>query len=206
MSRPTASVPSRCGPNNQSGGRSTRARFWPLGSYGEIHGANAPTMIRITTIMPPTRTFALSHGRIAARSRRGRAERGGPTTSASRVALLCKADPRVDKSVEDIDREIDGDERDRVGEHGAGDQRVIPRLDRRDQQRAAARPCEHRLDDDRSAEQRAELESDHRDDRNQRVAKYMPPENRAFADALRPCRAYIVLVHDLEHGRARHPH
>ena len=51
----------------------------------------APTTIRISTMMPPTMTFGVSHGRMAARSRRRRLERGAPTTSASRVALLCQS-------------------------------------------------------------------------------------------------------------------
>src|SRR5262245_12123215 len=148
MSRPTASVPSTCGPRNQSGGRSTRARFWPLGSYGESKGASAPAIIRIATIVAPTAIFGVSHGRMTARSRRERPERGAPAPTTSMAVLSAKADPRIDDGIQDIDREIDDDEGDRVGQHGAGDQRVVARLDRRDQQRAAARPGEHRLDDD----------------------------------------------------------
>src|SRR5712691_874898 len=136
MSRPTASVPSMFDPNSQSGGRNARERFWAVRSEGAIKGADSPTAIRISTITPPAMIFGVNRGRMAARSRRLRPERGSAATSASRAALFSKPDPRIDQGIQKVDGEIDDDERDRVGEHGAGDQRIIARLDRGDQQRA----------------------------------------------------------------------
>src|SRR5436309_13691373 len=111
MSRPTASVPTMFDPDSQSGGRNARARFWALGSYGAIKGANSPTVIRISTITPPAMIFGVDQARMAARTFRLRTERGLPATSAFRIALFAKADPRIDQGVEKVDREIDDDER-----------------------------------------------------------------------------------------------
>jgi hypothetical protein len=77
--------------------------------------------------------LGVSHGRMAARSRRLRLERRAPTTSVAKVALLSKANPRIDHGVQDINREIDDDECDGVSQHGARDQGVVARLNRCDQ-------------------------------------------------------------------------
>src|SRR5262249_474557 len=140
--------------------------------------------------------FGVNQARMAARIFRLRRKCRSPATSAFRVALFAKADPRVDQGVQKVDHEIDDDKRDRVGEHGASDQRIIPRLDRGDQQRTAARPREHGLDDDGSAQQRAELEADYRDDRNERIAKHVPHRTvfspRPFARAVRTKSSLMI--------------
>src|ERR1051326_6698915 len=205
ISRPTASVPSTCGPSSHCGGFNARSRFCAFGSNGASHGASAPATMRVSTMAPPMPTFGLSSGRIA-RHRLARTGRAASETATSTATLLSKADPRIDKTVQDVDHEVDGDKSQRIDDDGPGDQRVVARLDGGNEQRAAAGPSEPRLDDDRARQQRAELEADHRDHRHQRIAQHVAPQHRAFGNAFRPRRADEVLVHHFEHGGAGHAH
>src|SRR6185437_9878554 len=156
MSRPTASVPSTCAPNSHCGGFSASARSCALGSYGAIHGASAPATMRISTMPAPTTILGLSNGRIA-RQRVARIRRPTLPPGASIATLLLKADPRVDETVMDVDHEIDRNERQRIDDDCSGDQRIVPRLDRGNQKRPAARPGKHGFDDNRTTQQRAEF-------------------------------------------------
>src|SRR5262249_14169214 len=150
MSRPTASVPNMCAPNNHSGGFSAKLRFCAFGSKGAIQGASAPVIMRASTMTLPTVILGFSNGRTAAKRR---LLRGGccsaSTKAKSTVELLFKANPRIDDPIEDVDDEIDCHEGQRIDDDRSGDERIVARLDRRDQQRAAARPGEYGLDDDR---------------------------------------------------------
>ena len=54
-----------------------------------------------------------------------------------------------------INNEVDEYESQRVGENCTDDERIIARVNRRNQQAACSRPGEDRLDDDRAGQQRA---------------------------------------------------
>ena len=66
---------------------------------------------------------------------------------------------------------------------------------------AHALPAEDVLGDDRAAEDAGEVERHQGGDRDERVAERVPDHDAALGEALRPGRAYVVLVHDLEHAR-----
>src|SRR3990172_10717800 len=125
-----------------------------LGAWGARSGPRMPTRTKIATMAPPVKAFTWSRG----------------SSRASRPAFLSVADSRVNDCIKTVNDQIDGDERHGVGHHDARDQRIVARVERGDEQAAASPPGENRLDDDRAAEQRAELESDHGDNGNQRVA------------------------------------
>ena len=67
---------------------------------------------------------------------------------------------------------------------------------------ADARQHEHGLDDRAAPQQDADVDADHRDDGDQGVPKGVAHEDDAVVQALRPRRADVVLVEDLEHARA----
>ena len=83
------------------------------------------------------------------------------------------------------------------------DHRVVAHVDRVDQQPSHAGPVEHDFDDDRAAEQEAELQAHHRDDRDQRIAQAVLDDDRALGQALRARRADVVLLQDVDERRTR---
>ena len=64
---------------------------------------------------------------------------------------------------------------------------------------------ERGLGEHRAAEQQAEVEAEDGEDRRQRAAQAVLDHDRALAQALRPGRADVVLVHGLQHARAGEP-
>src|ERR1044072_226442 len=66
-------------------------------------------------------------------------------------------DARVDRRLDHVDHEIEEHEEQREHQDGALQKRKIALEDRRVEQKAGARPGEHGLDQDRAAEQIAEL-------------------------------------------------
>src|SRR6476469_4177625 len=65
--------------------------------------------------------------------------------------------------------------------------------------------AEDAFDQDRAADQGAEVEAEDGDDRDQRVAHHVAAHHPALAEALGPRGAHVVLVHHVEHARAQHP-
>src|SRR3972149_10339204 len=106
-----------------------------LGSWGARSGPRMPTRTKIATIAPPVNAFTCSRG----------------VRRASKLALLSVADSRVNDCIETVNDQIDGNERHGVGHHDAGDQRIVARVERGNEQAAAARPGEHRSAHDRRA-------------------------------------------------------
>ena len=72
----------------------------------------------------------------------------------------------------------------REQQHERLDHRIVAHVDGIDQQAAEARPVEHLLDDDRAAEQEAELQAHHRHHRNQRVAQPVLDDDAALVKPL----------------------
>ena len=74
-----------------------------------------------------------------------------------------------------------------------------------DQQPAEAAVVEQRLDDDDAGQQPRELQHDHGEGRDQRVAERVLQHDAAEADALQPRGADVLLGHHLGHRGAGHP-
>src|SRR5438094_352918 len=122
--------------------------------------------------------------------------------AAARTALAI-ADSRVEPGVKDVDHEVRQQVRDRDEEDRPLHQREVAVEDRLDRQAPHAGPAEDVLDDERAAEQGAELESDDRRHRDERVLERVPEDDEPLAQSLRARRPQVLLPEDLEHARAR---
>src|SRR5262245_48045057 len=177
MSRPRLSAPSGrvAVPPRPQGA----FRRWPkLGRTGsEAVRSGAQTLARTTTrrIAPPTST------------------RGFRRTKASTGASAI-ANARVDNRVERVDQEVDQDEDGRRDDQHRLDHREVPEVDRVDDELSHARPCEHGLRDDGAAEERADLEPDHGEDRDGGVPEGVAQDHGALRQALGAPRPDVVTV------------
>src|SRR5215475_8179787 len=161
ISRPKLSVPRTCSAPMPSGDFIMAVSSCLLGLCGANSGPKMPIMMNAMTINPPLNAFTWKRGK----------------GFATAPGLFSVADSRVNDCIESIDDQINRYKRHRVRHHESGHQWIVASVERRDQQTAAARPGENRLDDDRAAEQRAEFEADDGDDRDQRVAGHMAPDH-----------------------------
>src|SRR5262245_7794235 len=190
ISRPRLSVPSKCAEPSAWGGRIIAVSSCLLGSWGASAGPKMPTRTNDKTITPPVNALTWSRGNRRA------------------SVPICRsvADSRVNDCIKAIDNQVDGDERSGVGKDHTGDQRIVARIERGDEQAAAARPGEDGFDDDRAAQQGAQFQSDHGNHRDQRVARDMAPDDFFLAQAFGPGGADEVLVHHFEDRRTGHAH
>src|SRR5438045_3626542 len=83
------------------------------------------------------------------------------------------ADPGIDEAIEDVDQEVAHDEADRDQEYDALHERVVAREDGVHHEAADAGQGEDVLGDDGAADQRAKLQPQHGDHRDERVAQYV---------------------------------
>src|SRR5229473_3103479 len=90
--------------------------------------------------------------------------------SALGIMCLAIANRRVDHGVEHVDHQIDQDELKREKQDLGLDDRIVAHVHGVDQQATHAGPVEHHFDDDRSSEQKAELQPHHGDHRDERIA------------------------------------
>src|SRR5262249_28860387 len=133
--------------------------------------ANTASTIRAATRTPPKTTRRLrSVGWRPARHRDIAA--GGVATT-----TLSTADPRVDRGVEEIDREIAQHEERADEEDGALHERIVALHHRPQEQAAHARQGEDLLGDHGAAEEIADLDARHRDQGDQAVLEGVPPHN-----------------------------
>src|SRR5438874_5304924 len=112
-SRPTWSVPSRCAvlpPCCHAGGRKRSPSSPTCGSWG------ATTSAKMAKKASTPRMTTGNHGRF---SRRNAARRQAKVRVAARLTLI--ADPRIDHGVQEVHREIDGDDH-----HAAENDRRLP--------------------------------------------------------------------------------
>src|SRR5687768_8701419 len=135
-----------------------------LGSLGASRGPTIPIAIKASTMTPPVNALRCSRGRLL-------------TRTGARVSVT---DSRVNDCIETVDDQVNRHERDGVSHHQSGDEGIVARVERSDEQAAAARPGENGFDDDRAAQQRAELEADNRNHRNERVAGDVAPYHIVF--------------------------
>src|SRR5258708_17093927 len=168
MSRPRLSVPSTCGAPMPAGAFIIAVSSCLFGSWGATAGPMMPIKIKIKTIEPPLNALTCKRG-----IRRG-----------SGRASFSVADSRVNDCIKSIDNQIDRYEGQRISHDDTRHQRVVARIERGDEQAAAARPGENGLDDDRTAAQRAELHADDRAHRNDRVARPFAPHHAFLPHSL----------------------
>src|SRR5262245_17817900 len=182
MSRPSSSSPKRCdplGPSNLS------ASSWPAGSYGVSSG-------------PATAATAVI------------AMMDAPIQSSVRCGRLARApsfipNPRIEETVCEIDEQVHRHIGDRDQQNAALNGRIVARADRLNEQAAHARPRKNRLGDDRAREHGAKLKTEHRDDRNQAVAKGMFQDGSRPRHTLGPRGQHVKLSQFFNQAGPRHP-
>src|SRR5215470_346843 len=106
--------------------------------------------------------------------------------------------PRVDRQVEEVDREGGHDDGDRADEDDSEHDRQIDVQDREHGLAAEAGPGEDGLDDDGAAEERAEVDAGVGHDRQERVAQAVLDDDGEWADTLGARGANVVLAEDVE--------
>src|SRR6266542_5000426 len=179
-SRPTLSVPMRWE-------RSGRARVLPRsclsGSYGEITGAkSATTIARSITTTPsgPRRVRAACRSTVQRRAR-SRPRRDGRAMAAAGSAI---SDPGIDPAIEQIDGQVAQDEAHRDEQDHPLHQWIVAREDRVHHEAAHAGQGEHVFGDHRPADQRAELEAEHGDDRDEGVLEHVATDDARLREPL----------------------
>src|SRR3989441_2296054 len=103
---------------------------------------------------------------------------------------------RIQPRVRQIRQQVAGDDSQCRHHHHAHDHRNVHDLDGLPGQLPDAGPAEHRLDHDDAPHERADVQSHHRDHRQQRVADGVPEDHPGFAQSLGTCGAHVVLIDD----------
>src|SRR6266545_4341191 len=182
ISRPKLSVPSAWAEPIPCGAFIMAVSSCLFGSLGASTGPAIPIAIKATTITPPVNAFTCSCGRLLVRT----------------VGRVSVADSRVNDCIESVNNQVNRHERHGVSHHQPGDERIVARVERGDKQAAAARPGENGFDDDRAAQQRAKLEADDRNHRNERIARHMAPYHLVFRQSFGARSDDVVLVHHFQ--------
>src|ERR1700731_3404838 len=105
------------------------------------------------------------------------------TTFSATATISCPVDAGVDCRLEHVDHEVEKHEEQRQHQNGALQERQIALEDRGIEQEPGARPREHRLDQDGSAKQIAELQAHNGNYCRRRVLDDVK-ENSPFPQAL----------------------
>src|SRR5438477_3075589 len=169
-SRPKRSVPNGCA---LDGALSASAIFISVGSYGVTTLAKIASTTMVTTMPAPNRTSRLR-------------------------SVSAIADPRVEVRVHEVDDEVRNEEEPADDEDGALHERIVTLKDGPQEQSPDAGQREDLLRHDRAAEQVADLDARHRDERDETVLERMAPQDTPFGQPLRARRADVVLSHHLE--------
>src|SRR5438445_3615380 len=127
-------------------------------------------------------------------------------TAASPPRTSGMADPRIEPAVGEVNDQGHEDDHERDDENIGLQLRIVSRRDRSEREPAGTRHRESRLDEDGTAQQIAELDAEDRDHRDHGVLERVAHEHGPLTQTLRIRRADIVLMYDLEHGRAGHSH
>src|SRR5215216_7106923 len=190
-SRPKPSVPSGC---VASGGRSRCDNELRLVLAGVPNWPTTVAARKISTSTSPIiagicevnlRAVSRQNVRVLAPARDGATGRSADDTADDEAMLMlreratdgasggpsCAPDPRVGEAVQQVRHRVDGDHRDE--EHGDERlrERIVSQQDRIHQQLPQSGPREHHLRDGSPAEQLAEVQAEHRQDRDERVAE-----------------------------------
>src|SRR5207248_3062607 len=170
MSRPKLSVPSTW--PGLSGGRNASVKRCSIGSYGVRSGAKIAASTTIVSSTTPVTKAGLSW---VLRRRTAMSIGFGATTGSAppSSALSLIRDPRVEDRVGKVDDEVDQDHEECADHRDGLHDGVVPPADGRDQELSRARDREHCLDDDRAADEEAELQTEDRDGREQGVPQHV---------------------------------
>src|SRR5690606_21844425 len=179
MSRPTSSVPStnrQEPPSSQAGGCSKASRYCMDGSCGAISPAKIATSSMTTMVHRP-----ISAPRLRLKScQKDLNGPGGAETETVALEVVpmsvsspAMADARIGQPIQDIDAHIDDDDEGGDHQHAALDDRIVALLQAIDQPAPDARPGKDGFGQDRPRPQHADLQADHREHRQQRVAQGM---------------------------------
>src|ERR1700738_1734214 len=204
MSRPTGSVPSMkfaVPPSCHAGGVRVNSRYCSLDGCGDTTSAKtASRMSAITSASPISAPRLCEYA--CQNSRQALASGGGSMRSSMTASTM--ADSRVDDAVEQIDDQIDADHDRSDQQYASLHDRIVARLNAVDQPVAHARPGKDGLGQDRAGQQQADLQTDHRDHRNESVAQRVNQHHSPVREALGAGGANVILAQHLEHRRARH--
>ena len=133
-----------------SGGH--RGEFPLLGLYGASAGPRMPTTMNVNTIRPPVKALACNRG----------------ASRPTRPGVFSVADSRVNDCIKSVNNQVDDNGR-RVGNDDSRDERIIAGIQGRDQKVANAGPRKDGFNNDRTAQQRPQLQPDNGDDRYQGI-------------------------------------
>ena len=203
MSRPSWSVPSTASVPSAARltGRVKRARrFCSFGSAGASHagrrrarrhheedrGADAGAPRSQQDAGPPPCAPRRGQGRPATRA--------GSAPASSRMTVAARRTRGSSAVYDEVDDDVQEQEGRRHREHHRLDQRHVLVDHRLHGQPAEAGVGEHRLGDDRAAQEVTQLEAERGHDGDRAVAEGVPEDHRPLADALGPRRSEEVLV------------
>src|SRR4029079_18066109 len=118
----------------------------------------------------------------------------------------CVPDPGVEDGVKHIYAQIGEDDDESDQDVNRLDDRVVVGVDRRDVVAAHAGNRIDLLDDDGATNEHRKLQTHDGDNGNERIAEGVADDDDAFAQALGPGGADVVLAQRLEHGGAGEAH
>src|SRR5438270_8700932 len=147
--------------------------------------------LRVLTSMPSAAATFTSAATASGMPFPSTSAGGGPSSTGVVVGSVI-ANPRVEEAVQDVGQEVEDDHGDR-DDHDVGHHRVdVARLQTGDEEVPHSVERENRLGDDRSAEQRAELERRDGHDGNERISDDVPEDHQPFLQSIRWRRAGVV--------------
>src|SRR3954466_4164356 len=159
----------------------------------EPHSPTMPSALPLSTLYEmPSTAFTTPSG-VSNCTRRSLTSSSGVEAAGSGIFH-----PRVEERVRDVDDQVEQDDEEGGEQDRALDLRQVEPLDRVIAVAADAGDVEHRLGEDRAAEQDAEVEAQDRDDGSDGAAHAVPHHHGALAEALRASRADVVLGHGVD--------
>src|SRR5512138_2323318 len=174
VSRPRSSVSNGCA---SVGALRTSFQSVCNGSTRAIHGAPSAMATKSTTTTAPMADAGRRRATRHARRRRGTGSTVRVGSSAPAVAVVlgitrapADANPRIEKRVGDVYQQVDQHVRAGREEYDPLDERIVAREHRLDDEPAEAGHDEDLFGDNRAAHERAHLQPEDRDDRDEAVA------------------------------------
>src|SRR5437667_6503695 len=120
------------------------------------------------------------------------------------TAALIVSDARISFRIEHVGDKVDQHKDHGQEQNAALDGRQVALLNREQHVPAHARPGEYRLGQDAAGQIVAYIESEYRDDRQQRIAQRVPANDAPLAESLGARRPDEIRGQDVEHRSARH--
>src|SRR5918998_367501 len=123
-----------------------------------------------------------------------------------RASAISEPHSGVEDSIEYVHNQVDEHEEQGSVEDDTLDRSIVPGAYGLVGVQADPRPREDRLRDDRTSHEQSHLQPYNRYGRQHGIPKGVLEDHAPGDDTLGPRRPHVVLVHDLEHARARHAH